>query len=953
PGETFTYDYVFPLDLSAINTTFTIQAWGVLTGDTIHNNDTTEVAVTNTQLVNSFPYLSDFESGTAGWTVTGTNPSWELGVANDSIINDTVTGNISWGTSLTGNYNTGETSFILGPCYDFTGLLLPIIGLDVWYETPTQGTARVQYSIDGGSTWVTITTGTIADNWYTGATGWSGSSGGWISAFTSVPALAGESDVRLRVRFAGGNSAGEGVAVDNITITDAPAYDLAVVSVDAPADGCGLSDEIVTVTIANYGAALVDTFQVAFNVDGIGTVIDTITDTLAAGTTMLYSFTATADLSTPNTSYLIAAWTILAEDTLNDNDTASIAVQHMNTIASFPYFENLELTDGNWISVGANSTWEYGIPAATVINDSATLNHAWVTNLTGDFTTSESSSLQGPCMDFSALTLPIIKLDVWYEIPTGLFGIGGGYARVQYSLDAGNTWDILLGGPNAANWYTGNGWTGSTGGWITASTSAPALAGASDVRLRVQFTGSSALAGTDEGIAVDNIKIYEAPPVDAGVAEILVPESGCGLGSETVVVSIVNYGTASISSGLAVEYIVNGGTPVAENITSTIVPGDTLIFAFATEADLSTPGGYSIEAYTTHAADTVNTNNDGTSITIFNTPVISAFPYDEDFETNNGYWSDQGASSSWDYGMPVGTLINYAFSGNNAWVTNLSGNHNSNETSYLLSPCFNFSSLVTPNLSMKIWYELPTLGNAIFEGSLDGGDSWFTIGSSNDPNWFTGASGWSGSSGDWTSVSHPLDTFAGQSHVRFRFYFNCSLAYLGSTEGLAVDNISISECVVPTASFTHSDSSLTVNFTNTSTDAVGYFWDFGDASISTQMSPTHTYAAGGTYEVCLVSSSDCASDTVCQSITVSVGIEENGMNHIAVFPNPATDKVLITLDKPIGGNSVIRIFNALGAVVLEQSVNSGELQFEINVSGLNAGVYTLNAGRVNTRLVVE
>lgn len=45
---------------------------------------------------------------------------------------------------------------------------------------------------------------------------------------------------------------------------------------------------------------------------------------------------------------------------------------------------------------------------------------------------------------------------------------------------------------------------------------------------------------------------------------------------------------------------------------------------------------------------------------------------------------------------------------------------------------------------------------------------------------------------------------------------------------------------------------LTVNFTNTSNNALTYVWDFGDGSpVVTSYSPTHTFVAGGTYTVTL------------------------------------------------------------------------------------------------------
>ncbi len=46
-------------------------------------------------------------------------------------------------------------------------------------------------------------------------------------------------------------------------------------------------------------------------------------------------------------------------------------------------------------------------------------------------------------------------------------------------------------------------------------------------------------------------------------------------------------------------------------------------------------------------------------------------------------------------------------------------------------------------------------------------------------------------------------------------------------------------------------SSLNVNFMNTSMGAASFLWDFGDGTTSTEVSPIHTYANGGSYTVTL------------------------------------------------------------------------------------------------------
>ncbi len=65
------------------------------------------------------------------------------------------------------------------------------------------------------------------------------------------------------------------------------------------------------------------------------------------------------------------------------------------------------------------------------------------------------------------------------------------------------------------------------------------------------------------------------------------------------------------------------------------------------------------------------------------------------------------------------------------------------------------------------------------------------------------------------------------------------------------------------------DNFATIIFTNFSTDATSYAWDFGDGNSSTEESPTHTYAAGGDYNVTLTASNADDSATFSRTITIT------------------------------------------------------------------------------------
>jgi len=97
-------------------------------------------------------------------------------------------------------------------------------------------------------------------------------------------------------------------------------------------------------------------------------------------------------------------------------------------------------------------------------------------------------------------------------------------------------------------------------------------------------------------------------PNDIGVTEITAPISGEGLGSETVTVTIENFGTVD-QSGFDINYIIDGGTPVVETVGATVSAGNTVSYSFTTPANLSSVGTYSFTSATLLAGDADTSNN--------------------------------------------------------------------------------------------------------------------------------------------------------------------------------------------------------------------------------------------------------------------------------------------------------------------------------------------------------
>ncbi len=72
----------------------------------------------------------------------------------------------------------------------------------------------------------------------------------------------------------------------------------------------------------------------------------------------------------------------------------------------------------------------------------------------------------------------------------------------------------------------------------------------------------------------------------------------------------------------------------------------------------------------------------------------------------------------------------------------------------------------------------------------------------------------------------------------------------------------------PVANFTSAVVDSTVSFDNFSTSATSYLWDLGDGNASTDIEPTHTYAADGSYLVQLTATNSCGSVVVSNMITI-------------------------------------------------------------------------------------
>ncbi|MEO1588686.1 MAG: PKD domain-containing protein, partial [Bacteroidota bacterium] len=145
------------------------------------------------------------------------------------------------------------------------------------------------------------------------------------------------------------------------------------------------------------------------------------------------------------------------------------------------------------------------------------------------------------------------------------------------------------------------------------------------------------------------------------------------------------------------------------------------------------------------------------------------------------------------------------------------------------------------------------------------------------------------------------------------------------------------------ANFTHvaDTATQTVSFTDVSTNATSWAWDFGDGSTSTLSDPVHTYAGAGTYPVELRVNKICTyRDTVVLPVVSSLDASV-GMPQISLSPNPAQHQIYVRLDRPTQENLELLLFTLDGKILRESSILKGEAQKEFDLGGISTGVYRM------------
>lgn len=180
----------------------------------------------------------------------------------------------------------------------------------------------------------------------------------------------------------------------------------------------------------------------------------------------------------------------------------------------------------------------------------------------------------------------------------------------------------------------------------------------------------------------------------------------------------------------------------------------------------------------------------------------------------------------------------------------------------------------------------------------------------------------------------------------------------------ASNTIAVSVTPTPDAAFTSAvaGSSYQIAFTNSSTNATSYLWDFGNGQTSTQQAPTHTYSANGSYTVTLTATNGGCTDVTTGSVNIiGVSVEDitSAVESIRLFPNPNNGVATLQIFSSDAEVVNVTLTDLSGRVLMNQALEltSGTNNHTIQTSEFGAGIYLLQisneAIRQSLRMVVN
>ena len=595
PGDTLEYTFSQTANMSSTGTYNCIAGVSALM-DGMLLNDTVYHDVISYASISTYPWEETFSSWPPqGWSFSGTE-NW-LSYANTAAYCNFF-------------YWNSDTAIMISPPLDISAPATLSFdwscGID---EYSLNDELQVLISTDFGSTWTLVWDKVgIYLNSFDGAVYYS--PGIYIEERIDLTDF--ENNI-IYIKFIGSTEAGYNLYVDNVTVSLNPSNDMAIIDWVYPLEaGCSLSSsENITFKVKNTGSVNISNFTLAYSITGSPSYqMESVNSLLLPGDTLEYTFSSTADFSAYD-DYNCQALLINSGDVVSTNNLLdNITVKNLNSITTFPFFEDFETGNTDFFKLHdnaySNAIFNYDNLNHAIKFDGGPTNFSgWIggsnnTTPINAWNTNYAYKSSAYTCNIDATTLSTVEmfLDLKQFYTTG----------PKYSW-----FRILVNGaqiPDDNGVSNFNPTTANSDTFVTHRFDLSMFAGTQFVLTLESSNKYSSYTAPPGNVAfIDNILIQEIPLPDAAVVGLLSPESNCNLSSfEIVTVQVQNNG-GFIMSNFDVSYSIDGGAYIVSSINTPIAVGDIFEYSFPQTVDFSAINQYELSVAVSLVGDSDNTND--------------------------------------------------------------------------------------------------------------------------------------------------------------------------------------------------------------------------------------------------------------------------------------------------------------------------------------------------------
>lgn len=485
----------------------------------------------------------------------------------------------------------------------------------------------------------------------------------------------------------------------HVSVMPRKTRDMAVEHMLAPLGGrVYMENDTVRVQIANYGTAAQTDFPITYQLKRgnniIQTVTETVTETIAADQTYVYTFDTLLNIPTPTTAqtYFLSVWTDLTNDATRRNDTlrtahtfASLSQDVYNT-----FHGNIPSSDDTRFDITRVSfnSIDFEIPP---------LNRSY-TNLAEDY-----SNPDYPVLHVTRGTTDSIVIQVTpFDAAEQHFRCRGN-VNIDFNRDGSfvtNNSEYVV---NNVVFYSDS--------LLSGLVTIPSTASLGYMRMRVKVMGYE--TESTEGHIIDFLLFVddEAPETDLAITQIVTPRDHIIRNGDPKVVKfrMANRGRTPISNvdihysfiGDTIDSTAAGVIPwtgMLDAGTSTVVELPAHVFPLRTST---------LVIWHDMAGDVDSTNN--RLEYEYHRSVVLRPILTDDFEGIDNWYAPRGntaySRNYWQRGMPNKSSIDTTYSGANAWVTDLNSSIVTGKlgnVSLLYSPIINISSVRADTISLRL-----------------------------------------------------------------------------------------------------------------------------------------------------------------------------------------------------------------------------------------------------------